>query len=316
MDLIVKSEASTDPSHGTPPDERTVEELLKRGVVNLDKLEGPTSHQVSAWVRDMLKLARAGHAGTLDPNVSGVLPIALERATAAAGALSEADKEYVCLMQVHGYLDGDRLGRVLERFRGEIFQTPPLKSAVKRRRRIRRIYELDVLETRGRYVLFRVGCEAGTYIRKLCSDVGRALGTGAHMQDLRRTRAGPFSEEDAVTLHDLRDAHVFHEEDGRETELRSAVLPFERMLDHLPSVLIRDSAVDAICHGADLAAPGVSMLQGFEKGDRVAILSLKGEGVAVARALVSSRDALEMEHGLVADTERVLMEPGTYPKGW
>lgn len=313
---LVRSEATTDPDHGEIPENRDVEDLVTRGVVPLDKPVGPSSHQVSAWVRGVLELERAGHAGTLDPKVSGVLPVATGAATKAVEALSHADKEYVALMQLHGDVDREDLDRVLDRFRGPIYQTPPLRAAVKRRRRVREIHDLDVLEVKDRYVLFRVRCEAGTYVRTLCHDVGRALATGAHMQGLRRTGVGPFDEEDLVTLHDLKDGYVFWREDGREQEIRRCVLPYERMLDHLPEVLIRDTAVDAVCHGADLAAPGVSKLQDFDDGDTVAVLSLKGEGVATGTARMSSDEALETDEGIVVETESVYMSPGTYPKGW
>lgn len=316
MDFEVKAEASTDPSYGTVPEKRGVTELLRKGVINLDKPEGPTSHQASAWVREILGLEKAGHAGTLDPKVSGVLPVALERSTSAVGVVSRSEKTYVALLQVHGEVDLDRLQKVLGKFRGPIFQVPPVKAAVKRERRVREVYGLEVIEVAGRFVLVEVECEAGTYIRKLCSDIGRALSTGAHMQDLRRTAVDGFEEDESVTLHELRDAHVFFEEDGEEEPIREAVQPFERMLDPLPKLLMRDTAVDAVCHGADLAAPGVSKLQPFDKGDTVALSTLKGEGVALGNALVTSDRALEMEEGLVVETFKVFMEPGTYPKGW
>lgn len=315
-EFLVKAEATTDPEYGEIPEKRSVESLLEHGVINLDKPVGPSSHQVSAWVKELLEIDRAGHAGTLDPKVSGVLPVAIRRATKGVAALSGSDKEYVTLMQLHDDVSEDRLREILGRFRGPIYQTPPLKAAVRRRRRIRTIHEFEVLEVEGRYVLFRVLCDAGTYIRKLCHDIGTALSVGAHMQGLRRSRAGPFTEETLVTLHDLKDAYVFYRKDGREEEIRKCVLPYERMMDHLPRILIRDSAVDSVCHGADLAVPGVSRLQPFERGDRVAIMTLKGEGVATAEALMSSDDVLDADSGIVCDTERVFMDPGTYPKGW
>ncbi len=169
-----------------------------------------------------------------------------------------------------------------------------------------------------RNVLFRVGCEAGTYIRKLSYDLGEALGCGAHMRELRRTRAGPFVEdESSVTLHDVSYAFARWQETGDESLLRGFIYPMEKALEPLPKIYIRDSAVDALCHGAHLAAPGVLSLEtGIEPNRAVAILTQKGEAVALAEALASTEQVLRMDHGFVARTQRVLMPRGLYPKMW
>ncbi|MBU4373550.1 MAG: RNA-guided pseudouridylation complex pseudouridine synthase subunit Cbf5, partial [Euryarchaeota archaeon] len=184
--------------------------------------------------------------------------------------------------------------------------------------RIRTIYYLELLEIEDRGVLFKVGCEAGTYVRKLCHDMGLALGTGAHMQELRRTKSGPFREDETlITLHDLQDAYIGWKENGDEGLLRKVISPMEFGLSHLPRIVIRDNAVDAVCHGAALAAPGVlSVETGIEKGDIVAVFTLKGEAVSFGKAQMKSSEILKAATGIVANTDRVLMEPGTYPKGW
>lgn len=201
---------------------------------------------------------------------------------------------------------------------GKIYQRPPLKSSVKRVVRIRTIYYIDILEIENRDVLMRVGCQAGTYIRKLCHDIGIILGTGAHMQELRRTRSGPFREDETlITLQDLRDAYEIWIEEKDETDLRRTIQPVEKAVEHLPKIIIRDSAVDAICHGADLAAPGVLRLEtGIRRGSLIAIMTQKGELVALAKAKMTSNEILEAEKGIVAKTERVIMDRGTYPKTW
>jgi len=170
----------------------------------------------------------------------------------------------------------------------------------------------------GNNVLFRVGCTAGTYIRKLCFDVGEALGCGAHMRELRRTRAGPFVEDEGlVTLHDVAYTFAQWQETGDENLLRRFIQPMEKALELLPKIHIRDSAVDALCHGAHLAAPGVLSLETeIRPKNTVAILTQKGEAVALARALSSTQEILRMDHGLVAKTRRVLMPRGVYPKMW
>ena len=200
---------------GKDPTERTTEELLDYGIVNIDKLKGPTSHQISDFVKKILHLKKAGHSGTLDPGVTGVQPVAFGRATRITQFLLTAPKEYVCLMHVHKDVEESVLREKINLFVGKIKQLPPVKSAVKREERVREIYELEVIEIHGRDVLFRVLCQAGTYIRKLCHDMGKELGTGAQMAELRRTQAGPFREEDnLITLNDLDDAYYYYKKEG------------------------------------------------------------------------------------------------------
>ena len=210
-ELYVKNEDTTDPKYGFWPFERPADQYIRYGVINLDKPAGPTSHEVAAWTKKILKLKVIGHGGTLDPKVTGVLPITLEDSTRIVQALLYSGKEYVCIMKLHGDVEESKVRKILLEFEDEIYQRPPLRSSVKRQIRTRRIYFNEFLEKDGRNVLFRVGCEGGTYIRKLCYDIGEILGVGAHMQELRRSRAGPFSEENKafVNLHEV--AYYFGE---------------------------------------------------------------------------------------------------------
>ncbi len=256
--VLLKRNGKTDPNYGTPPLQRSLEAHLRLGAINLDKTSGPTSHEVAAWVKRILEVEKAGHSGTLDPKVTGILPVLLGDATRVMDTLLLAGKEYICLMHVHKPQPRKRILEVCQEFTGPIFQKPPLKSSVVKELRIRTIYYLEVLEVDGPYVLMRVGCQAGTYIRKLCFDIGLALGTGANMEELRRTKAGPFREDETlVTLHMLMDAFVAYKETGDESGLRRVIQPVETALKHLPHLVIADNAVDAICHGAPLAAPGL-----------------------------------------------------------
>jgi H/ACA ribonucleoprotein complex subunit 4 len=209
------------------------------------------------------------------------------------------------------------LRRVLEEFTGEIHQKPPLRASVKRESRKRTIYYVDLLDRDGNRVLFRVGCQAGTYIRKLCSDIGEVLAVGAHMQELRRTRSGPFTESTGLhTLHELVDAHARFVE-GDEASIRRLVRPVEEALEYLPKIHIRDSAVDSVCHGAGLAVPGiVSVEDPFSKDSTVAIMTLKDEAVALANSTMSSESMIQQEKGIAAKVMRVLMSRGTYPRMW
>lgn len=284
------------------------------GIVVVDKPRGPSSHQVAAWVGEILGVP-VGHAGTLDPMVSGVLVVMLGRAVRLARLLLRHEKEYVCLMRLHGDVDEARIREVASEFVGRIYQRPPRRSAVKRQLRIRRIHSLDVLGIDGRLVLFRVTCEAGTYIRSLCHHLGLAAGCGGHMVELRRTRSGAFGEADAITLHALKDAAVRAEAGDRET-LDAMILPVEVAAPDLKAIAIGDRAVDAVCRGAALAGVGVVELPVFRAGETIALVTRKGELVALARTLVPSDATAPGRTGLVAAPETVFMAPGTYPRGW
>ncbi|OEC88044.1 MULTISPECIES: RNA-guided pseudouridylation complex pseudouridine synthase subunit Cbf5 [Methanobacterium] len=317
-DLLIKAEGETDPDYGTFPDERPIEDHIKRGIVNLDKPSGPTSHEIDSWVKRILGVEKTGHGGTLDPKVTGVLPIGIDYATRAIQMLLGADKEYVCLMHMHEEISETEIREILKEFQGKIFQTPPLKSAVKREMRVRNIYYVNILEIDGQDVLFKIGCEGGTYIRKYCHDVGEALGIGAHMAELRRTKSGPFTEDETLTtLQDLTDAYHIWKEEGDESFIRDCILPMELAVKHLPKIIIRDSAVDAVCHGADLAAGGIISLDDkIKENDTVAIMTLKGELVAAGESLKTSKEIYKANKGIVIDIKKVFMEPGTYPKMW
>lgn len=250
--------------------------------------------------------------------VTGILPIALEDATKAAQAFLMYGKEYVCLMQLHDDVKESKIRSVLTEFVGEIYQKPPLRSSVRRVLRKRMIYDIEILEIENRHVLFKVACEAGTYVRKLCSDVGEALSFGAHMRELRRVRAGPFTEDEGmVTLYDILDASLLYEEEENDKRLRKIIQPVEKAFEFIPKIYVKDSAVDAICHGAELAAPGVAKLNsGIKKGDTLALFTLKEEVIALAKAVLTSEEILEKERGTVAKVTRVIMPTDTYPKLW
>lgn len=302
---------------GVAPEDRPLPERMRLGVFIADKPQGPSSHQVSAWMRDLMGARKAGHAGTLDPRVTGVLPIAFDDATRALDALLVGDKEYVGVLELHQDVPDDRLEAMVRRFTGPVYQTPPVRSAVKRQMRVRTIHELEILERDGRLTLFRTRCESGTYIRTLANDLGEALGVGGHLADLRRTRTAHFTESMARPLTALQDAVAHWKADGDEAELRELLMPMERLLDHLPKIVAKDTAVDAVCHGANLAVPGVaSMDDGIQKGALVSLVTAKGEGIALATALLSPSQVESARKGEVADTNRVLMATGTYAKGW
>jgi len=314
---LIKINASTSPNYGKKPVERSVDELLNSGFIVLDKPLGPTSHQVDSWVKKIFDNDRIGHHGTLDPNATGVLPIGIGDATRALQALLIGGKEYIGIMKLHKDAGKTKIIEACKSFVGEITQLPPVRSAVKRVKRKRQIYYIDVIQIKSKDVLFRVGCESGTYIRTLAVDMGKKLKTGAHLEELRRTRVGNLREKDLVRLQDVRDAYVFWKEDGNEKYIRETILPMEKALDHLPKIIVRDSAVDALCHGANLAVPGVVQIDSdIKKKELAAVLTLKGEGVALVNTLMSTEDIIQKDKGVCASLERVLMKKNTYPSIW
>lgn len=314
-ELFVRKKAKTDSKFGCKPDERSTDELVNYGVVNINKPKGPTSHQVSAYVQKILKLKKAGHSGTLDPKVTGVLPVALGRGTRAVQALLPAGKEYVCLMHLHKEADEKKIKEAMKKFVGKIRQTPPLRSAVKRQERIRKVYYIKVLEIVEKDVLFVVGCQAGTYIRKLCHDIGAKLKTGAHMAELIRTKAGPFNEKTMITLQDLADAYWYYKNEGNDKFLRKCIMPLEAAVSHFPKVFVLDTTVDTLCHGANLKVPGISMAEAEIQADEtVAIMTLKGELVAIGKAKMISKEMVKKDKGIAVTADKVFMLPGTYPK--
>ena len=283
-------------------------------IVIIDKPRGPSSHQVTAWAGEILG-ADVGHSGTLDPAVSGVLVVMTGRAVRLAPLLLKEEKEYICLMRLHGPADAGKLSDAFGEFTGRIYQRPPRKSAVARNLRIRTIKELELLDTQDRLVLFRVVCDAGTYIRTLCHHLGLYLGCGAHMQELRRTRSGKFDEKMAHTLQDLLDARVLADQ-GDRCELDRMLLPPAHALGGEDGVVVRDTAVDALCHGAALSGVGILRMPSFRKGELVTVWTCTGELICLGEALVSSEKTAPGEHGLVIAPRTVFMAPGTYPRGW
>lgn len=312
--LIELSSDTTDYKWGKIPTERSIEDLFDYGIINLDKPPRPTSHEVVSYVKKILNLEKAGHSGTLDPLVTGVLPIALGKATKILGTLLLSGKEYICNMRLHKDVEEEKIREMMKEYTGDIYQRPPFRSSVKRVLRIRSVYENKVLEIREREVLFWVKSQAGFYVRKYVHDIGQSLSCGAHMKELRRIRSGPFTENDFLsTLQDLYDAYSWYKEENDEIPLRNIILPMELGVKHLPTIIVKDSTVDSLCHGAPLALPGISKYtDNFSKGSMVAIFTLKHELIGLGEAQIDSKDLLNIEQGLVASLKRVVMEIGTY----
>ena len=242
----------------------------------------------------------------------------MEKATKVLSLVVHTTKEYVCVMQLHGSVDDKKLKEVIGKFIGKIYQKPPLRSSVKRTLRIRKVHYIDILEREGKLVLLKIGCEAGTYVRKIIHDIGLLLGVGAHMRELRRTKAGPFKEDETlVRLQDIAEALYRWKEEGKDDLLRKVIAPMERAVCYLPKIIIRDTAVDAIAHGAHLAVPGILALhENIGVGERVAIFTAKGELVAIGKANMTTNQIMEANKGIAVKVTRVIMPPGVYPKAW
>jgi tRNA pseudouridine55 synthase len=275
-------------------------------VLAVDKAEGPTSHDVVARVRRTLGERRVGHTGTLDPFASGLIVLCLGPATRLAEYLSSLDKEYLaCVRLGQRTATHDREGDVvaesdawrglsraavedaLRAFAGPLLQRPPEFSAKKvggvaAYRKARRgepvelapaavtVHELELLSFEPPFARVRVVCSSGTYVRALARDVGDALGVGAHLTELRRTRVGPFRVEDAARADALDDR----------ASLLARVIPPARALAHLPSVSLGEQDVRRLAHGQEVDAPAA----GVPEGRPLAVLQ-GGALVAVATSV-------------------------------
>ncbi len=288
--------------------------MVNLGVVLLDKPSGPTSRQSAEQARRLLGARKVGHGGTLDAKVTGVLPLLLDKARKAQAAFSRLDKAYVGVMRLHADVEPGELASAVRRFTGKIVQVPPVRSKVKRQPRQRRVFSFEILGRDGRDVEFSVECEAGTYIRKLVHDLGEHLGVGAHMLRLRRTRSGPFPQHQCVTLEGLQEA-VGRCDRGDEACLRGAVRNLEDVIGLLlPRVWVDDGAVNSLCQGFPLAVPGICRLEETEAQRPVAVMTLKGELVAIGESCMSSEQMLGASRGVAVTVDSVFMEPGVYPQ--
>ena len=319
--LLVRSYKYTPINAGSSPTQRPLEEHLKYGVINLDKPANPSSHEIVAWIKKILEVEKTGHSGTLDPKVTGCLIVCLNRATRLVKAQQSAGKEYVGIVKFHNPIeDKSQVEDCLKRLQGACFQRPPLISSVKRELRIRTIYDYKLIEfdKEKNMAIFWISCEAGTYVRTMCVHMGLLAKTGGHMQELRRVRSGILKEDESmVTMHDVLDAQYVYKQTKKEDYLRRVVRPLEILLTNYPRIVIKDSAVNAICYGAKLTVPGVLRFEAnIENGKEIVLITTKGEAVAIAIAEMTSSVLASCDHGIVCKTKRVIMDRETYPRKW
>lgn len=299
----------------TPGD--AVDERLRDGAFLLvDKPRGPSSHQVTAWARDMLGVSIAGHAGTLDPNVSGLLWVGVGPALKLLPLVLEFPKRYIASIVLHGPVPRKEIERVIVEFTGPIYQTPPVRSAVKRERRVRTIHRLELLEMDGPRLLLDLTADSGTYVRTLAVDLGEALGLGGHMEELRRVATGPFREGNSVTLATIADASVARAA-GDPAPLLALLHPIEEVWREFPAIVVKDAAASALAHGAGLASGGILALpKPFGRNARVALVTRSGELIATGVAERSSEEVGAVKHGWVVNGTRVFVDPARFPALW
>lgn len=292
---------------GVKPSERSVEEKLRFGVVIVDKPVGPTSHETASFVKKILHLKKTGHTGTLDHNVSGVLVVLLENSCKTAVLFKNNVKTYVGVLKLGAEVDGKKLENSISLFVGNIYQKPPLASAVAKKLRIRRVYDFEIIEKKGLRVLFKARVDAGTYIRTLCFHLGEVLGVGGEMAELRRIESGVFNESQTIILQKLVDAFWLYSQ-GKGERLKKMILNIEDVLAEtgVKKVVASDYALHSISTGANLAIPGIVEMDDFDKDDVVGIFSGKGELICIGKTLMSSKDILKSKKGVAIDVERVI----------
>ncbi|XP_030749309.1 H/ACA ribonucleoprotein complex subunit 4 [Sitophilus oryzae] len=320
--LNVRTSHYTPIAAGASPLRRELTEYIKSGYINLDKPSNPSSHEVVAWIKRILRVEKTGHSGTLDPKTTGCLIVCIERATRLVKSQQAAGKEYVSVFKLHSPVEGGvkKVKQGLEKLKGALFQRPPLISAVKRQLRVRTVFDsllYDYDESRNLGV-FWVKCEAGSYIRTMCVHLGLVLGVGGQMLELRRVRSGIQGElDDTSTLHDVLDAKWMYDNHKDESYLRRVIKPLEGLLIKHKRIIMKDSSVNAVCYGAKILLPGILRYEdNIELNEEIVIVTTKGEAVALAIAMMTTATIASCDHGVVAKIKRVIMERDTYPRKW
>tara|TARA_Y100001970_G_scaffold238118_1_gene299107 strand:+ start:9477 stop:10439 length:963 start_codon:yes stop_codon:yes gene_type:complete len=317
--IILENDAITDDRYGISPNDRSLESLLDAGVILVDKPRGPTSHQLTAWTREILGIHRLGHGGTLDPFATGLLTMLSGKATRLTDLVLTGDKRYIAVVRFGRDVDQNELQKTLENLTGEIYNVPPLESAVKVRVRTRIIHSFDLIdsEIESRLAVLSISCNAGTYIRTLARDMGLILSTSCELLELHRDRTGDFVQTDACTMQQLIDAVFLWKEHDDDRALKRLIAPVESILTSLPRIVVKDGAAGAISHGAALARPGiVSIDAGIEEGSNVVLQTLKGEAIAIAETRYNTEKIISMENGNIAQPKVVLIQPDVYPQTW
>jgi H/ACA ribonucleoprotein complex subunit 4 len=315
--IILDKDAETSPDHGSVPAERSIEQLFDSGFILLDKAPGPSSHQVSAWARDMMGLEKLGHGGTLDPFATGLLPLLAGKAMRLTGRILTHDKSYLAVLKLGEETDRSVVEEKMAMLTGKVYNVPPEISAVRVQVRTRAISRFEILDFDGTSMLTHIECEAGTYVRTMARDLGLLLDSPVELKELRRPTSGEFSLQQSITMQQLADAYWLWKEKGDSSAILRILHPVEDMLSGVPQIVIKDGAAAALSHGAPLLRPGViSIPEDLGVGSEVLLVTLKGEAVALANLVQPSKVIPEMTQGEVAKPNCVLMREDTYPRSW
>ncbi len=267
---------------------------INRSIVIVDKPKGPTSHEVSAKVRDIFGLKKAAHTGTLDPGVTGVLVILLGESVKLQRLFAKQKKEYICLMHLHENVPEEKVKKVIESFKGVIKQTPPVKSAVSRKERSRKIYDIELLEKKDKDVLYRAEVEAGTYIRTLCVQIGKKLGIKAHMTELRRIKSGIYTEDDAVNLIELKDTYEFYKE-NKKNSLEKYLVPIEEAFKDFIKITIKNQYEKEIRNGSPIKDYHIKTKESFEEGELILVENENKKIIALAKGTNNKKIIAKLE---------------------
>ena len=318
-EIFFDDKSTTNIKFGCLPLNRSLDELLDSGILLVKKPRGPTSHQLTAWIREILGIKKIGHGGTLDPMATGLLTILCGRATRLTDIILKGDKRYISVIRFGKDIELTDVEEILKNLSGEIYNVPPKESAVKVQVRTRIIKSLKLIDydQSARIAAIEISCVAGTYIRTLTRDIGLLLNTSCEMLELHRDQTSIFDETMACDMHQLKDAIFLWKEHNDERGLIKLLTPIESILGEIPSITVKDGAVAAMTHGAPLAKPGIiSSSSEFKSGSIIVIKSLKGEAVALAETLVDFDKLMSMKNGHVAIAKSVLMPTGIYPQNW
>tara|TARA_Y100000996_G_scaffold370080_1_gene317423 strand:- start:43049 stop:44032 length:984 start_codon:yes stop_codon:yes gene_type:complete len=318
-EIFFDDKSTTNIKFGSLPLNRSLDELLDSGILLVKKPRGPTSHQLTAWIREILGIKKIGHGGTLDPMATGLLTILCGRATRLTDIILKGDKRYISVIRFGKDIELTDVEEILKNLSGEIYNVPPKESAVKVQVRTRIIKSLKLIDydQSARIAAIEISCVAGTYIRTLTRDIGLLLNTSCEMLELHRDQTSIFDETMACDMHQLKDAIFLWKEHNDERGLIKLLTPIESILGEIPSITVKDGAVAAMTHGAPLAKPGIiSSSSEFKSGSIIVIKSLKGEAVALAETLVDFDKLMSMKNGHVAIAKSVLMPTGIYPQNW
>jgi H/ACA ribonucleoprotein complex subunit 4 len=287
---------------------KTAAELLNAGLIIIDKPSGPKSIQIGNKIRSLLEQPKVGHAGTLDPMVTGVLPIGIGKGVKVLSLMSKAGKVYEGRMHLHSSVTKKELEAAMQKFTGKIMQLPPKISAVARKLREREIYWFTLKKFKGKDMWFEVGCEAGTYIRKLCHDMGEYLKTGGHMAELRRLQAGPFKIKVAVTLEKVKENYDKYLQTKKDAYLRKIILPLEKGAEYLPKVYVDAEVIERIKHGSPVFTPGVlAYTSDLQKDKETAVFDTNSNLLAIGIAQLDAGEMEKAQKGMAVKTDVVLI---------